>query len=263
MSAVGFTTTHSSVAPSSGISETGAFDTFDRMSKKIDQLTTGKFTESNPSWSPDGRSIAFVSERGADPDRKNDSNIFVVEARVTAQPRQLTKFEGPDGGRPVWSADGKTIAYSHQRTPIADDWTSADISLVEVATATVRPLVATRAAESGATYSPDGQWIAFTASDDPPTWGFTSRVHVVAATGGTPRALAESYDRQPDIVGWSPDGKRILISETHRTINRLGALPVDGGPQVDLSAAGLMVIFGMTTAAGVTPSSFARSRSLR
>jgi len=90
---------------------------FDVESKKIDQLTTGKFTESNPSWSPDGQWIAFVSERGADPDRKNDSNIFVVEARVTAQPRQLTKFEGPDGGRPVWSADGKTIAYQQGSEP--------------------------------------------------------------------------------------------------------------------------------------------------
>jgi dipeptidyl aminopeptidase/acylaminoacyl peptidase len=90
---------------------------FDVESRKIDQLTTGKFTESNPSWSPDGQWIAFVSERGTDPDKENNSDIYVVEARVTAQPRQLTKFEGPDGGRPAWSPDGKTIAYLQGSEP--------------------------------------------------------------------------------------------------------------------------------------------------
>ncbi|HEX6316348.1 MAG TPA: S9 family peptidase [Gemmatimonadaceae bacterium] len=90
---------------------------FDIEAKKHDQLTSGKYTESNPSWSPDGQWIAFVSERGADPDKENDSNIYVIEARLTAQPRQLTKFAGPDGGRPVWSPDGKTIAYLQGSEP--------------------------------------------------------------------------------------------------------------------------------------------------
>jgi dipeptidyl aminopeptidase/acylaminoacyl peptidase len=53
--------------------------------------------------------------------------------------------------------------------------------------------------------------------------------------------LAESYDRQPSIVGWSADGSKVFITETHRTIDRLSALPVDGGEPIELSPADRMV----------------------
>ena len=99
----------------------------------------------------------------------------------------------------------------------------------------------TEAAETSPVFSPDGKWIAYAASDAPPTWGFTSRVHVVPVDGGPSRALAESYDRQPNIIGWSADGSKVFISETHRSVNRLSALPVDGGKPVDLSPADRMV----------------------
>ena len=70
-----------------------------------------------PSWSPDGRSIAFVSRRRPEYDRTGNYDLYVVEARPGAEPRQLTTFPGPDqdpdwGGRaPAWSPDGSQIAY--------------------------------------------------------------------------------------------------------------------------------------------------------
>lgn len=90
---------------------------FDVAAKKSEQLTSGRYNENNPSWSPDGRFIAFVSERAPDPDRANDANVYVMEANAGAEPRQLTTWPGPDGGRPAWSPDGKWIAYLQGSEP--------------------------------------------------------------------------------------------------------------------------------------------------
>ena len=85
---------------------------YDVARDSVMQLTAGPYDDRNPAWSPDGRSIAFVSERGKDPDRENNSDVFVIEARAGAAPLKLTSFDGPDNGPPVFSPDGKWIAYS-------------------------------------------------------------------------------------------------------------------------------------------------------
>ncbi|MEO8795501.1 MAG: S9 family peptidase [Daejeonella sp.] len=77
---------------------------------KIDQLTDGLYSEAQASWSPDGSKIAFVSNRTEDPDRNNNSDIFLIDAKKGAQIKQLTTWKGSDKN-PVWSKDGKHIAY--------------------------------------------------------------------------------------------------------------------------------------------------------
>jgi dipeptidyl aminopeptidase/acylaminoacyl peptidase len=218
-------------------------------------------------WSPDGSRIAFQmpEPEGAEEEKKQKEkrdarvvdedldlvDLYVVPVEKNAEGerpvRKLTAGEFSVGGSfgaggPSWSPDGKSIVFSHQPTPKVNDWTQTDISLIDVGSGAVRTLVATEAAEASPVFSPDGKWIAYTASDAPPTWGFTSRVHVVPAVGGPSRALAESYDRQPSIVGWSADGSKVFITETHRTVDRLSALPVDGGKPVDVSSVDPMVV---------------------
>ncbi|HEX7251367.1 MAG TPA: DPP IV N-terminal domain-containing protein, partial [Thermoanaerobaculia bacterium] len=91
---------------------------FDVASRKLDPLTSGAHDDVLPSWSPDGREIAFVTRRGDDPDRTDNWDIYLVEARTGGKERQLTTSVEADNNpdwetAPAWSPDGKWIAYLH------------------------------------------------------------------------------------------------------------------------------------------------------
>src|SRR5690606_13866234 len=126
-------------------------------------------------------------------------------------------------------------------SPLGDDWVRADVSIVDVATGTVRPLAASPAAEGGVAWSPDGRWVAVTVSETPASYALTFRVVLFSPSDGTVRPLAESFDQRPGIVGWTGDGRAVVIAEPRGTVIRLSALPADGGAPVDLSPDTLMV----------------------
>ena len=79
-------------------------------SRKLDTLTSGIYDEKSPVWSPDSKRIAFVSNRTTDPDKNENTDLFVMEARSGAAMKQLTTWPGTDNN-PVWSPDGTRIAY--------------------------------------------------------------------------------------------------------------------------------------------------------
>src|SRR5437764_1803897 len=61
--------------------------------------------------SPNGKAVAFIINLTADPDRSENTQVYVVDARAGAEPKQLTTFAGSNTGRPSWSPDGRWIAY--------------------------------------------------------------------------------------------------------------------------------------------------------
>jgi dipeptidyl aminopeptidase/acylaminoacyl peptidase len=83
---------------------------FDMAAKKTDTLTRGGYDEGSAQWSPDGSAIAFVSNHTEDPDKNENTDIFIIEAKASAAAKQFTNWKGSDES-PQWGLDGKNIAY--------------------------------------------------------------------------------------------------------------------------------------------------------
>lgn len=110
---------------------------YDFVTGKLDTLTTGDFDNTDPVWSPDSKQLAFVSNRTSDPDRNGNTDIWIVDAKQGAKPRQLTTWEDADTS-PSWSPDGKSIAYLKSRTPEYDIYDQPQVAIVPVTGGTPR-----------------------------------------------------------------------------------------------------------------------------
>lgn len=214
---------------------------------EAEQLTSAKAAIAAFEWSPDGKSIAFLmpdpkteEEEKADKEKRDArvvdedfklARLYVIPVEKDGEARRTLK-RLTDGEVHVtgldWSPDGRTIVFTHQRTPKVFE--QNDISVVSSQGGKVTPIAVTNAFEADARYSPDGASIVYATSDDPPTWAFTARVRVVPSEGGAVRSLAPTFDEQPNVLGWSADGRGIYVQETHGTVNRISLLPIDGGP---------------------------------
>lgn len=141
---------------------------FDVALKKLDTLTSERFDDDNPSWSPDGQRIAFTRDAPAEPGKPRDSDLYVIDARRGAIAKALTDFEGPDTGRPSWSPDGKSIAFLRGDEPKYSAYHLNKLAVVpsdgsapaHVVTATLdRPV-------SSPQFTADGRAVIATISDD-------------------------------------------------------------------------------------------------
>lgn len=92
--------------------------------KQVRQLTEGTNDEHSIDWSPDGRSLVFLSNREPDPDFVNNYDLFVIDVEGGA-PRRLTTTRSNEY-RPVWSPDGRTIAYQGLKRPLTSSETNME-----------------------------------------------------------------------------------------------------------------------------------------
>jgi dipeptidyl aminopeptidase/acylaminoacyl peptidase len=147
-------------------------------------LTPGPYDNSEPVWGPGGDIIAFTSKRQGDPDRNDNTDIYVVEAKSGAEPRQLTTWEGPDSD-PVFSPDGKTIAYLQGGPPKYAGYDPANLATVSV-TGGDEKLVNPGFDHyvSSPRWSRDGESLYFLVQDDR-----IRSVAAIAVSGGEPDIL--------------------------------------------------------------------------
>lgn len=189
-------------------------------------------------FSPDGRRIAFAATDPAPDDFEERleqfgdyavedadfrmTHLWVVEVDDGAEPRRLTEGDGFTVGTFAWSPDGREIAFDHTPTPQVNSSRDADISVVEVATGSVRTLAAHPGRQRGPVWSPDGGRILFSTSGTASPYYGNSELATIPAGGGDARILTAAFDENPSPVAWNEDGVFFLASQrTARPLFRM------------------------------------------
>lgn len=210
------------------------------------KLTDQKEGVNSYRWSPDGKQIAFTSADTLTKDMKNRKKLYgefeIDDAgyRMThlwiidVYPEGNTKAKRLTSGTDFtvsgfnWSPDGAKIAFDYRPDPLINSWGKTDISILDVETGTITPLVSQIGPDSGPAWSPDGRWILFsTAKREKYYYYKNSELAKIPATGGEITILTESFDEDPRVIKWT--GRGIYFLASQKTRRHLFLLDPDDG----------------------------------
>ncbi|HEY3012620.1 MAG TPA: protein kinase [Gemmatimonadales bacterium] len=175
-------------------------------------VTTGNQIIETVSVSPDGRWMAF------DSDRSGNQDIYKMPL-AGGEPEQLTT-DPQDDFAPAWSPDGTEIAFHSFRNG------NRDIFIVPAAGGPAEPVVVTPAQERGPAWSPDGNRLVFASNQ-----GGRYALYVVSRKEGkwsVPTRLSSEVAIGSRVrFGWSPDGRFIVNLEKQA----IDIIPAAGGEE--------------------------------
>ena len=162
----------------------------DARGERVRQLTEGTYRDASAAFSPDGKRIAFLSNRSG----STQVHVMWLDTREMAQ---LTRLDS-EPSAPLWSPDGSKIAFTVR---VLDETSPLPIKLPKT------PKGAELA--KGAVLVDRTVWGAD--GTGPTTKGFTHVFLVDASTGGTSRQVT-SGDYNHNAPSFSPDGKTLYVS---------------------------------------------------
>lgn len=150
----------------------------------------------SPSWSPDGRRLAYVSFENAQP------SIWVQEV-FTGKREKVTSFKGINGA-PSWSPDGRYLAMTLSKDG------NPDIFVMDIARRSLRAITRHSAIDTEPSWSPDGKTIVFTSDR-----GGKPQIYQVPVGGGKASRVTFEGDYNAR-ASYSPDGRLLT------TVTRVG-----------------------------------------
>jgi dipeptidyl aminopeptidase/acylaminoacyl peptidase len=182
----------------------------------------GNYRERGVAWSPDHRTLAFLSDAGS----RGQPQLYVTDLAGSVPPRRVTSVTG-QLGQPLWSPDGKHIAVlfvagSRQETGalvaykpdagvVGDLVEEQRIALVDPATGSIREVSPPNLYVYDYDWSPDGRAFAAEAVEGSGTDNYwIAQLYVVRADTGAARSIWKP-PLQIAVPRWSPDGRSIAV----------------------------------------------------
>ncbi len=191
------------------------------------QLTKSETAISNFAWSEDGRNIAYTATEPV-PQLSKDRKDYLGDFEVVRKDynyaylwtlnvseamngptvaKQRTKKKDFSVDSFSWSPDGSKIAFSATVNPDLIQGVTSDIYLLNLADDSFTKLVSQPGPDSGPRWSPDGKQIVFSTVMGATTYfPLNSRLAVVPAGGGAPRAITDGFDENANLLDWRADG---------------------------------------------------------